>query len=137
MNFLKRLLCDHDLKFVRNIYGDEINQISPPNKTIRSIYMCEKCRKIIYSTALNMTENKLAMFIDKQIKTYDDLKRITLHGGDKVYKIRGISDFAIIYNRKVPCIYTVYKNNIRYYAEKDTYRLISDIVTIRKHYKKD
>jgi len=43
----------HELIFVRNIYGDEINQISSPAKTYRSEWKCIKCEKIKYKTYLN------------------------------------------------------------------------------------
>ena len=46
--FIKRLFCYHELEFVRNIYGDEINLT---NK--RSIYKCKKCGAIKYSNNLN------------------------------------------------------------------------------------
>lgn len=47
-NFLKNIIskyvCDHEYKFVRNIYGDEINQ----HNGMRSIWKCIKCDKIQY-----------------------------------------------------------------------------------------
>lgn len=56
-NFTKK--CDkHELKFIRNIYGDEINQISPPHKTYRSEWECVKCGKIKYKSYLNKTGNQ-------------------------------------------------------------------------------
>ena len=47
MNILKRLFCKHDYRFVRNIYGDEINYL---NK--RSEWKCSKCGKRKYSNEL-------------------------------------------------------------------------------------
>ena len=46
----------HELVFVRNIYGDEINDISPKGKVYRSEWMCSKCGKIKYKQYLNKTE---------------------------------------------------------------------------------
>ena len=46
----------HDLIFVRNIYGDEVNQISPPGKTYRSEWKRSKCGKIKYKEYLNKIE---------------------------------------------------------------------------------
>lgn len=43
MKFLKRLFCRHRLRFVRNIYGDEI--ISRGYK--RSLWKCDECGKIV------------------------------------------------------------------------------------------
>lgn len=43
MRFLKRLFCRHDLEFVRNIYGDEINEWGWK----RSIWRCKHCSKLI------------------------------------------------------------------------------------------
>ena len=36
---LKRLTCEHDYEFVRNIYGDEINH----SGGYRSWWRCKKC----------------------------------------------------------------------------------------------
>lgn len=55
IKLFKKLLCNHEsLEFVRNIYGDEINLISPPNKTIRSIWKCKNCGKIFYKSNLKL-----------------------------------------------------------------------------------
>ena len=43
MGFLKRLLCNHELEWERNIYGDEINHVGG----CRSWYVCKKCGKRI------------------------------------------------------------------------------------------
>ena len=47
------LCAKHELIFVRNIYGDEINEISPPNKIYRSEWKCTKCGKLKYKQYLN------------------------------------------------------------------------------------
>lgn len=45
---LRKILCKHnDVEFIRNIYGDEINQLSGKN-TVRSIWKCKNCGRIIY-----------------------------------------------------------------------------------------
>lgn len=41
IGFLKRLFCKHDLEYVRNVYGDEINYLGGK----RSIWKCAKCDK--------------------------------------------------------------------------------------------
>jgi hypothetical protein len=46
----------HNLVFVRNIYGDEINQISPLNKIYRSEWKCSSCGKIKYKSYYNKKE---------------------------------------------------------------------------------
>ena len=52
MKIIKRIFCKHkNLIFVRNIYGDEINQVSLKH-TYRSIWICEDCGKIIYKGEL-------------------------------------------------------------------------------------
>lgn len=43
MKFLKRVLCRHDIEFVRNIYGDEIIQ----RGWKRSIWRCKRCGKAV------------------------------------------------------------------------------------------
>lgn len=50
----KALICNkHELVFIRNIYGDEINKISPPGKVYRSEWRCIKCGKVKYKSYLN------------------------------------------------------------------------------------
>lgn len=39
MNIIKRLFCNHEWQFVRNIYGDEINHVGG----YRSWWSCTKC----------------------------------------------------------------------------------------------
>lgn len=50
MNWLKRLFCRHNggLDFVRNVYGDEINQLNA-----RSIWRCKRCARLVYTSELN------------------------------------------------------------------------------------
>lgn len=48
MNWLKRLLCKHDIKHSRNIYGDEINYRDGK----RSEWKCSKCGYIVYKNDL-------------------------------------------------------------------------------------
>lgn len=42
MKWIKRLFCKHEYEFVRNIYGDEINQLNYK----RSECKCKKCGKL-------------------------------------------------------------------------------------------
>jgi len=58
-----KLFCKHEYEFVRNIHGDEINWVSPINKTYRSIWKCKKCGKLKYSCYLNLHEDKNAHII--------------------------------------------------------------------------
>ena len=44
IKWVKRLFCEHEYEFVRNIYGDEINACGG----YRSIWKCKKCGKIEY-----------------------------------------------------------------------------------------
>ena len=48
MKWIKRLFCEHEYEFVRNIYGDEINACGG----YRSIWKCKKCSKIEYRKKL-------------------------------------------------------------------------------------
>ena len=53
IEMIKKATCPkHDLVFLRNIYGDEINKISPAGKTYRSARQCSKCGKIKYKQYL-------------------------------------------------------------------------------------
>ena len=49
MRFFKRLFCQHELEFVRNIYGDEIIE----RGWKRSIWRCRKCGKTVMQDALH------------------------------------------------------------------------------------
>lgn len=44
MNFIKGLLCKHEFKFIRNVYGDEVNHLGG----YRSISQCVHCGKKEY-----------------------------------------------------------------------------------------
>lgn len=47
------IFCKHkNLKFIRNIHGDEINYISPIKMIYRSEWKCKDCGKIIYKGEL-------------------------------------------------------------------------------------
>jgi ribosomal protein L32 len=45
--WINRLLCSHQLVFVRNVHGDEINRLG-----CRSIWKCRKCGHSHYSNHL-------------------------------------------------------------------------------------
>ena len=44
--FIKRLLCKHDYRLIRVIYGDEV-VFDTPNYN-RRVYKCNKCEKFYY-----------------------------------------------------------------------------------------
>ena len=48
ISLLKRLLCNHEYVWVRNIYGDEINAAGGK----RSWWRCSKCGKWLLSNSL-------------------------------------------------------------------------------------
>ena len=71
MNWLRKFIqnfgCDHEYKFVRNIYGDEINQCGG----YRSLWRCVKCGKYKYCKHLYNTPNKnLKKTLDKFYDEY-------------------------------------------------------------------
>lgn len=43
--FLKGLFCAHDFVFLRNLYGDQINDWST-TVLVRSVWRCSKCGKL-------------------------------------------------------------------------------------------
>ena len=58
MNILRQIFCRHELEFVRNIYGDEINLVGGR----RSWWRCKKCGRWIakphlYSNETTMEED--------------------------------------------------------------------------------
>ena len=57
MKRVKRLFrlkkCEHDWKFVRNIYGDEINHCGG----YRSLWECRKCGRLQWRESLYQEEN--------------------------------------------------------------------------------
>ena len=60
------LFCDHTfLTFVRNIYGDEINQ----HNGKRSIWKCKSCGKLIYKDKLYYGEG-LSKFLNELSEQY-------------------------------------------------------------------
>lgn len=46
--FIQKFGCEHEYVFVRNIYGDEINQCGG----YRSLWQCKKCGKYMYSKTI-------------------------------------------------------------------------------------
>ena len=46
----KRINCSHtSIVFIKNLFGDNINRWSYGNKTVRSLWRCRRCGKIIRS----------------------------------------------------------------------------------------
>lgn len=65
ITFLKRLLCKHrNLKFVRNVYGDEINYLSRWKSTVRSIYRCQACGSTVFKSELYLPGEVALLPID-------------------------------------------------------------------------
>ena len=65
--FIQKFCCGHEYIFVRNIYGDEINQCGG----YRSLWQCMKCGKYMYSKALYSKNNKnLKETLDKFYDEY-------------------------------------------------------------------
>lgn len=48
MSILRQIFCRHELEFVRNIYGDEINLVGGR----RSWWRCKKCGRWIAKSPL-------------------------------------------------------------------------------------
>ena len=64
---LKQLFCyRHAFKFVRNIYGEEINQLNA-----RSIWKCSNCDKITYLKVLRSSNDKI--ILNKKLKKIKNL----------------------------------------------------------------
>ena len=77
MNWLRKFIqkfgCEHNYIFVRNIYGDEINQCGG----YRSLWQCMKCGKYMYSKALYSQCNKnLKETLNKFYDEYYENKQI-------------------------------------------------------------
>lgn len=53
MQFFRRLFCQHEFDFVRNIHGDEIIECGWK----RSIWKCRKCGKINLGDLLHESPN--------------------------------------------------------------------------------
>lgn len=73
LNFWKK--CKHDYEFVRNIYGDEINNCGG----YRSIWKCKKCGKYLYKYELyetyslkNELKNITKDFYDNRFKEWQN-----------------------------------------------------------------
>ena len=63
ISWFKQIKCKHEYKFVRNIYGDEINWCGG----YRSVWRCNKCGKIEYRKYL-----QTSTILDKLDKLYDE-----------------------------------------------------------------
>lgn len=51
---LKRVRCKHDnLECISNIYGDMIHAMSSSKMTVRSVWKCKNCGKVICKGELN------------------------------------------------------------------------------------
>lgn len=80
MNLLKRLFCEHEYEFVRNIYGDEINAC----RGYRSIWKCKKCGKIEYRknlqtiSLLQRLDNLYDEYYHNKYEEWQTLKSNTL-----------------------------------------------------------
>lgn len=59
-NWFKRFWCEHEYEFVRNIYGDEINECGG----YRSLWKCSKCGKYQHRKEL-CTKNTLKVTLDR------------------------------------------------------------------------
>lgn len=68
MNWFKRLFCKHEYEFVRNIYGDEINQLDGK----RSEWKCKKCGNIKYRDELYNDKHRTHKLCDELNKLYDE-----------------------------------------------------------------
>ena len=53
LRMVRRLFCRHELRFVRNIYGDEINLMNG-----RSLWVCEKCGADMVRRELHTSNEK-------------------------------------------------------------------------------
>lgn len=60
------LKCKHDQHlFLSNVYGDNINRFSTSKMTVRSIWMCTDCNKIIKKPDLYRPELDFRGYTDK------------------------------------------------------------------------
>ena len=66
MKLINRLFCKHNYKFVRNIYGDEINHLNGK----RSVWVCEKCGKLEYRDYLEPVGTLFAKMLNRKYDEY-------------------------------------------------------------------
>lgn len=66
MNLFKSLFCKHDYKFIRNIYGDEINHRCGK----RSLWQCEKCGNLEYRDYLEPVGTLFVEMLDRKYDEY-------------------------------------------------------------------
>ena len=80
IKWVKRLFCEHEYDFVRNIYGDEINACGG----YRSIWKCKKCSKIEYRknlqtvSMLQRLDNLYDEYYHNKYEEWQTLKSNTL-----------------------------------------------------------
>ena len=66
MKLFKSLFCKHDYKFVRNIYGDEINHRGGK----RSLWQCKKCGNLEYRDYLEPVGTLFVEMLDRKYDEY-------------------------------------------------------------------
>lgn len=115
MSIIKRLFCNHEYEFVRNIHGDEINWCGGK----RSIWKCKKCGKLQYRYELELPlqeklyrncckyqEDKYNKWKELRKETLDDMTKLMLEKSTKgLYSI----DYILLCEEKY--------NDLDYYKE--------------------
>ena len=84
MKWIKKLfrICEHDWEFVRNIYGDEINDCGG----YRSVWRCKKCGKLEYRrylqsfSIMQKLDNLYDEYYENKYKEWQELRADTLNG---------------------------------------------------------
>ena len=112
MNWLRKFIqkfgCEHDYIFVRNIYGDEINQYGG----YRSLWQCMKCGKYMYSKALYSKCNRnLKETLNKFYNEYYENKHIdwTKEHEEVLYSItNNLIDAAANGLKHIEIVFTAY-----------------------------
>jgi len=66
MNWFKKLYCEHEYEFVRNIHGEEINHMGGK----RSIWKCNKCGKLQYRKELNPVGILFCQMLNRKYDKY-------------------------------------------------------------------
>lgn len=85
MGYFSGLFCSHkETKFIRNIFGDEINRLDA-----RSLHRCRKCGTVIKSWELHGLDARLGTNYGKLISALQELvddseDRVVLQKGDAV-----------------------------------------------------
>ena len=110
--FIKSLRCKHDYRFVRNLYGDEINLYGGA----RSVWQCANCGKLQFRSNL-FNEDKVVVTDINGFREYRNIGEVS----DGYHTFNDLYYYQMLYNaaffKTLPAEYHPHKS-FKHYNEK-------------------